>query len=174
MRIGVGAGVRPGDLAKHIVAGSGGQSSPRSVVSQNRPSRDAEPDRTGDTVRRAISPAERWFAHLLDQGGMRRTYLKGRAKVQKRYWLQVVAFNLSLVMRKLCGAGKPREFSDRRKALQTLFCAFFGVLWGLGRLLTPRSSIPRLRRPDRGNFSTPDHHASLRTPLFGLCPGMGL
>ena len=124
--------------------------------------------------RRRGELVERSFAHLLDQGGMRRTYLKGRAKVQKRYWLQVVAFNLSLVMRKLCGAGKPREFSDRRKALQALFCAFFGVLWGLGRLLTPRSSIPRLRRPDRGNFSTPDHHASLRTPLFGLCPGMGL
>lgn len=54
---------------------------------------------------------ERSFAHTLDTGGMRRTHLRGRENVQKRYLVQVAAHNLSLVMRKIFGAGKPREWS---------------------------------------------------------------
>lgn len=56
---------------------------------------------------------ERSFAHTLDTGGMRRTHLRGRENVQKRYLVQVAAHNLSLVMRKIFGAGKPRERTKR-------------------------------------------------------------
>jgi transposase len=52
---------------------------------------------------------ERSFAHCLDRGGMRRTWLRGRENVHKRYLLHVAGHNLSLLMRQLIGAGTPRE-----------------------------------------------------------------
>jgi transposase len=52
---------------------------------------------------------ERSFAHILDRGGMRRTWLRGRDNVHKRYLLHVAGHNISLLMRKLLGAGTPKE-----------------------------------------------------------------
>ncbi len=52
---------------------------------------------------------ERSFAHTLDRGGMRRTWLRGRENVHKRYLLHVAGHNLSLLMRQLIGAGTPRQ-----------------------------------------------------------------
>ena len=52
---------------------------------------------------------ERSFAHILDRGGMRRTWLRGRENVHKRYLLHVAGHNLSLLMRQLIGAGTPRQ-----------------------------------------------------------------
>jgi transposase len=51
---------------------------------------------------------ERSFAHVCETGGARRSYLRGREKVTKRYLMTVAAHNLSIVMRKLYGKGKPR------------------------------------------------------------------
>ena len=51
---------------------------------------------------------ERTFAHVCETGAHRRTRLRGRENVAKRYLIQVAAFNLSLVMRKLFGRGTPR------------------------------------------------------------------
>ena len=52
---------------------------------------------------------ERCFAHVLDRGGMRRTWLRGRENVHKRYLIHVVGHNLGVLMRLLIGAGTPRE-----------------------------------------------------------------
>jgi len=52
---------------------------------------------------------ERSFAHILDRGGLRRTWLRGRENVHKRYLLHVAGHNLSLLMRQIIGAGTPRE-----------------------------------------------------------------
>ena len=52
---------------------------------------------------------ERSFAHNLDRGAMRRTWLRGRENVHKRYLLHVAGHNLSLLMRQLIGAGTPKE-----------------------------------------------------------------
>jgi transposase len=51
---------------------------------------------------------ERSFAHICETGGARRCWLRGLAKVTKRYLLQVAARNLGLIMRKLFGMGTPR------------------------------------------------------------------
>jgi transposase len=51
---------------------------------------------------------ERSFAHVCETGGGRRTWLRGRVDVAKRYAMQVAGFNLGLLMRKLFGVGKPR------------------------------------------------------------------
>jgi transposase len=50
------------------------------------------------------------FALILDRGGMRRAWLRGRENVQKRYLIHVAGYNLGLIMRLLTGAGTPREF----------------------------------------------------------------
>ena len=57
---------------------------------------------------------ERAFAHVLDRGGMRRTWLRGRDNVAKRYLVHIAAYNLGLVMRALLGAGTPRAAADLR------------------------------------------------------------
>jgi hypothetical protein len=57
---------------------------------------------------------ERAFAHVLDRGGMRRTWLRGRENVAKRYRVHVAAHNLGLIMRALFGAGTPRAAAELR------------------------------------------------------------
>lgn len=52
---------------------------------------------------------ERSFAHLYESGGMRRVHLHGRQNILKRLLVHGAAFNLSLILRKAIGAGKPRR-----------------------------------------------------------------
>jgi hypothetical protein len=47
---------------------------------------------------------------IIDRGGMRRAWLRGRENIQKRYLIHVAGYNLGLIMRLLTGAGTPREF----------------------------------------------------------------
>ena len=60
---------------------------------------------------------ERSFAHVLDRGGMRRTWLRGRENIHKRYLIHVAGFNLGILMRALFGCGTPREAASARSAL---------------------------------------------------------
>lgn len=60
---------------------------------------------------------ERSFAHVLDRGGMRRTWLRGRENVHKRYLIHVAGFNLGVLMRALFGCGTPREAASARSAV---------------------------------------------------------
>jgi len=62
-------------------------------------------------MRRRGELVERSFAHCLESGGMRRTWLRGHANIIKRYLVHVAAFNLGLVMRQMLGAGTPRRFA---------------------------------------------------------------
>ena len=55
---------------------------------------------------------ERSFAHVCETGGARRTWLRGLDKVRKRYWIQVAARNLGLMLRKLFGVGTPKTMQD--------------------------------------------------------------
>jgi hypothetical protein len=59
---------------------------------------------------------ERSFALILDRGGMRRAWLRGRENLHKRYLIHVAGYNLGLIMRLLTGAGTPREFRARASA----------------------------------------------------------
>jgi transposase len=59
---------------------------------------------------------ERGFALVLDRGGMRRAWLRGRENLRKRYLVHVAGYNLGLIMRLLVGAGTPREFLARASA----------------------------------------------------------
>ena len=67
-------------------------------------------------MRRRAEIVERSFAHNLDRGGMRRTWLRGRENVHKRYLVHVAGHNLGILMRLLIGAGTPREAAARGQA----------------------------------------------------------
>lgn len=66
-----------------------------------------------DALKLRAERVERSFEHTLDRGGLRRTHLRGRENVQKRYLVHVAGFNLGLVMRLLLGAGTPKELAAR-------------------------------------------------------------
>jgi transposase len=70
-----------------------------------------------EAMRRRGEMVERSFAHVLDRGGMRRAWLRGRENVHKRYLIHVAGFNLSILMRALFGCGTPREAADHKNAL---------------------------------------------------------
>jgi transposase len=70
--------------------------------------------------RRRAEWVERSFALILDRGGMRRAWLRGRANIHKRYLIHVAGYNLGLIMRLLTGAGTQRELHARGAAY--LFC----------------------------------------------------
>src|SRR6266704_1616490 len=63
-------------------------------------------------LRRRGELVERSFAHCYETGGMRRCHLRGRDNILKRQLVHVGAFNLSLILRKLLGAGTPRELTN--------------------------------------------------------------
>ena len=65
---------------------------------------------------------ERPFAHCYETGGMRRTHLKGHARILKRLLIHVAGCNLALVMRTLFGLGTPRGLQGlARDLFYTLF-----------------------------------------------------
>ncbi len=82
---------------------------------------------------------ERTFAHMYETGAMRRVHLRGRDNILKRLVIHGAAFNLSLVMRKMLGAGKPREFQSLRALL---FAAFQHVC---RCLFTPPKAFVRIQ-----------------------------
>jgi transposase len=69
---------------------------------------------------------ERGFAHVLDAGGLRRTQLRDRENINKRYLCGIIAFNLSLLMRKLLGAGTPRQLAALARTILRLMSATLG------------------------------------------------
>jgi transposase len=77
-----------------------------------------------EAMRRRAEIVERSFAHNLDRGGMRRTWLRGRENVHKRYLVHVAGHNLGILMRLLVGAGTPREAVAR--GLAYLFFLYAG------------------------------------------------
>jgi hypothetical protein len=60
---------------------------------------------------------ERSFAHCYETGGLRRCHLRGRENILKRQLIHVGAFNLSLILRQLLGAGTPRELKNKATRL---------------------------------------------------------
>ena len=68
-------------------------------------------------MRKRAEIVERSFAHTLERDGMRRTWLRGRENVHKRYLIHVAGHNLGILMRHLIGAGTPKEATARGRVL---------------------------------------------------------
>ncbi len=95
-----------------------GDDAARRAVSNNRTRLGSDITKQGFKLRAEI--VERCFAHVLDRGGMRRTHLRGRENVHKRYLLHVAGHNLSLLMRQIIGSGTPKEAASAGKAVLLL------------------------------------------------------
>jgi hypothetical protein len=87
---------------------------------------------------------ERSFVQVLDYGGARRTPLRGRANLCKRYLVQSLCANLSLLMRHTVGIGTLNQsWAASAEALAALLAALCALLsrhtWlRVGRSLSPR------------------------------------
>ena len=88
---------------------------------------------------------ERTFAHVCDSGGMRRSWLKGVAKVTKRYLIAVAAHNLGRILRKLFGIGKPRALQGEG-GLAALVYFVTTALFGCRRACSSPDRDPRPSR----------------------------
>lgn len=84
-----------------------------------------------EPMRRRGEMVERSFAHILDRGGMRRVWLRGRENVHKRYLIHVAGFNLGVLMRAMFGQGAPREAADALRACIFVVRTDAGVACGL-------------------------------------------
>lgn len=103
---------------------------------------------------------ERSFAHMYETGAMRRVYLRGRENILKRLLVHGAAFNLSLVIRKLLGVGKPRQLQGRLGCALDLYARVLDELranWaGFGRRWTAlRGKVQGLVEFVRNRFLLP-------------------
>lgn len=92
-------------------------------------------------LRRRGEYVERSFAHCYDTGGMRRTHLRKHNNIRKRQLIHVAGFNLSLIFRKLLGAGTPRQWINRGGRLLLFILALFTRRQNPH----PRSTMPNVR-----------------------------
>lgn len=60
---------------------------------------------------------ERSFAHVCDQGGARRTWIRGKTEISKCYLMQVAGRNLSVIKRKVFGIGKPKGITGSKRSV---------------------------------------------------------
>lgn len=114
------------------------------------------------TAKKRTELVERSFEHVLDRcGGMRRTWLRGRENVHKRYLIHVAGFNLALLMRQKFGFGTPRGWADHSIlifcVIQTYFELYMPILAGPGSISWPWPSAVQDRcRSQKFMMSEPE------------------
>ena len=113
-------------------------------------------------LRRRGEFVERSFAHCYETGGMRRCHLRGKENILKRQLIHVGAFNLSLVLRKLLGAGTPRQLKNRAGQVFSLLLRF---LLCLGRAVSRIPLHPPAARAQKIIVALP--HTGSPPAIFG-------
>jgi transposase len=136
-----------------------GKAEEQQAVYQNR--RRVRGEYGKSLLRRRGELVERSFAHCYETGAMRRCHLRGHKNILKRQLIHVGAFNLSLILRKLLGAGTPRELKNRAgqvfsRLLRFLLCRM--TAGSLLRRLTPPAG-PRIALSFR--CRTPRHRSRI-------------
>lgn len=107
-------------------------------------------------LRRRGELLERSFAHAYETGGMRRCHLRGQENILKRQLVHVGAFNLSLILRKLLGAGTPRELKNRTGQVFSRLLRFLLCLGKAVARIPLRSPAADPRREPSSPSRTPD------------------
>ena len=123
-----------------------GKAEEQQAVYQNR--RRVRGEYGKSLLRRRGELVERSFAHCYETGGLRRCHLRGRDNILKRQLVHVGAFNLSLILRQLLGAGTPRELRNRSGQLLSLLL----LLWhgnGQHGCRSSRISVPVARYAEK-------------------------
>jgi len=133
-----------------------GKAAQQQAVYQNR--RRVEGYYGKSLLRRRGELVERSFAHCYDTGGMRRLHLRKHSNILKRQLIHVGAFNLSLIFRRLLGAGTPREWKNRTAGLLLFLLGLFSRLGN------------RIRRNSRPIDASPAHVAARPVPSAQFRP----
>src|SRR3954462_55792 len=135
-------------------------------------------DRGRQLQKKRSELTERSFAHLYETGGMRRLHLRGRDNILKRLLVHAAAFNLSLILRKQLGRGKPRQFQGLSREF---FAFYFLILAEFSRAmaesetaaaaLPSKPTIPPLTfersLPDSRRALPPRSHSTTATTATG-------
>src|SRR5580692_5607913 len=99
-------------------------------------------------LRRRGELVERSFAHCYETGGMRRCHLRGHENILKRQLVHVGAFNLSLILRKLLGAGTPRELKNLEGTpFLRLLCILLELAKAVSRIPLTSTHASQQRKP---------------------------
>lgn len=114
---------------------------------------------------------ERSFEHVLDCGGARRTTLRLREHIRKRYLIQAACANLSLLMRHLIGVGTPKQALAAGYAASVALFAF--ILRAIVGFRPSRPSLANSSNP--GSQPRPSERCSHPFPFAAPCmaPGRG-
>ena len=80
-------------------------------------------------LRQRGEKVERTFAHLYETGAMRRTHLRHQDNILKRLLIHAGGYNLSLVLRRLTGIGKPRTLQDTCREVRAGLCGLLVACW---------------------------------------------
>lgn len=116
-------------------------------------------------MRRRGELGERSFVHVLDYGGARRTTLRGRANILKRYRIQAACANLALLLRHLSGIGTLKQSWAASKEvlsapLRLIRALVYRLLW-LGRSRSPATSLAATTpETSTGSSATPSSRSS--------------
>jgi transposase len=84
---------------------------------------------------------ERSFAHCYETGGMRRCTLRGQENILKRLLIHAGAFNISLVLRKMLGAGTPRELKNSAARLVLRLFEWLACLYRPNSAVESRTAL---------------------------------
>jgi len=95
---------------------------------------------------------ERSFVHVLDDGGARRTTLRGRENILKRYLVQAACLNLSILLRHTLGIGTLKQTWAASSAIRTPLRRLLGLF--LRRVLH-LGAVPRRSGLLRFDFHAP-------------------
>ncbi len=91
--------------------------------------------------RQRSEKVERTFAHVLETGGARRTWLRGFGNVRKRHAIATAAYNIGVLMRSLFGIGSARGLQAFGKGFAGLL-AFIYSAWNF----TKPFRLPQIKR----------------------------
>ena len=120
-------------------------------------------------LRKRAEIVERTFAHILDRGGMRRAWLRGRENIHKRYLIHVAGHNLGLLMRLLIGAGTPKEAIARGWCFLILRPTSDGAAYAaILMVLVDNSAVPALIVFRMGFDHRPDGTTTSSTGCYVL------
>ncbi len=105
--------------------------------------------------------AERSFVHVLDYGGARRTTLRGRTNILKRYLVQTACLNLSILLRATCGVGTLKQMwaasADVVAAIARTLDVLFRSAWTAIRRTAPLKPLTRRCRAPQHPMVIPSH-----------------
>jgi transposase len=112
---------------------------------------------------------ERTFVHVLDYGGARRTTLRGRENILKRYLVQAACLNLSILLRETLGIGTLKQTWAASAAATATLLRVLGAFLGRYTRIFTRSELQTAPRLDGLGFRRYLSTRAIARPSSTVC-----